>query len=279
MRPIRFLIQLGKEAQRDDLFALASQLTYKLLLAFFPFLIFLISTLAFLSLDATQWIETLENILPGEAGNLLDVFFKEIVFTKNLGVLSISLLVSLYSSSSGFAVVMRCVNLTYEQKDCRNFFFTQLISIVLVLIFSLSLVSMLVLLIFNKLLFNFFAHLLPYPEVMEIIFESLGFLVDVVILIIAVMFIYKLANCKKQKLRSVLPGACVTVIIWIVASKAFSIYVNNFGNYSKVYGSIAGIFILIVWLNMISTTLLIGSEINSLLDENSSKKVEEKPQN
>ncbi|MDR1914229.1 MAG: YihY/virulence factor BrkB family protein [Clostridiales bacterium] len=266
MRLITGIISLVKEAEKDELFSLAGQLTYKMLMAFFPFLVFVISSLAFLNLNGEYWISTLTDILPSEAGSLLSVFFNEVINTPNVGVLSVSLLISLYNASSGFYVVIKCVNQTYGYKDCRNFFLNQLISLCLVLIFTLSLASMLILMIFNNNIFDLYEQFFPHAPNAERLFQLTGFIITMGILLLATMIIYKLANCRHPKFKKVLPGALVAVGIWVIASEGFSIYVNNFAKFSKIYGSIAGVFILITWLNIISTTLLLGSEINSMLD-------------
>jgi len=267
MRLILFIIRIGKEAVKDDLFAMAGQLTYKMLLAFFPFLIFLISLLGFVNLDTHYWMQILSEAMPMETGRLLDVFFAEIINTRNLGVLSTSLLITLYNASSGFFVVIRCVNHIYGQKNCRNFFVNQLISITLVIMFALSLMSMLLLMIFKDNIFAFAAELMPTSPFVYQLFTITGFLITAGVLLITTMLIYKLASCKKQRLIGVMPGAIVTVALWIISSEAFNVYLNNFARYSMVYGSIAGVFILIMWLNIISTSLLLGSEINFLLDK------------
>ncbi|MDR1559652.1 MAG: YihY/virulence factor BrkB family protein [Clostridiales bacterium] len=268
MRLILFIVRIAKEASKDDLFAMAGQLTYKMLVAFFPFLIFLISLLGFANLDARYWMQTLSDAMPAEAGRLLEVFFDEIINTPSVGVLSTSLLVSLYNASSGFFVVIRCVNQTYGYKNCRNFFLNQLISIALVIMFAMSLTSMLLLLIFNDRIFAFAESLMPTAPYVGPMFELIGFLICAGVLLFTTMMIYKLSNCRNPRLLSVMPGAIVTVLLWVVSSELFNIYINNFARYSKVYGSIAGVFILIMWLNIISTSLLLGSEINSMLDKN-----------
>jgi membrane protein len=262
MRILSFIIQLVKEAEKDDLFAMASQLTYKLLLAFFPFLIFLMSYLAFLNLDTMYWQTILEEIIPGEAGGIITVFFDEVL--QNMGVLSISLLFSLFTASSGFAVVIRCVNQTYGYKNCRGFIKTQLISLALVIMFAFSLSLMLVLLIFNDIILGYLSGFIYYPENFAVIFDILGIVITAGVLLLTTMMVYKLSNCKPVKMKSILPGAFFCVALWIISSKAFSIYVDNFSSYYKTYGSIAGIFILMMWLNIVSTSLLLGSELNSM---------------
>ena len=76
---------------------------------------------------------------------------------------------------------------------------------------------------------------------------------------------------KKLNGRRVLPGAIFTSIGWIIASLGFSYYVNNISNYSRFYGSLGAVFILMIWLYLTSIILILGAEINSALDTNKNK--------
>ena len=271
MRLILFIIRIGKEAVKDDVFAMAGQLTYKMLLAFFPFLIFLISLLGYANIDRHYWINELFSVMPDGAVSVLNSFYDEVIMTRSVGIMSTSLLISLYNASSGFFVVIRCVNLTYGYKNCRNYLKNQLISISLVFMFALSLTSMLLLMVFNDRIFSLIIQFMPDTRFIRLLSTFVGFIFSAGIMLITTMMIYKLSNCKNTSLLHVTPGAVVTVSLWIISSKVFNIYVNNFSRLSYVYGSIAGVFILIMWLNLISTSLLLGSEINSMLDTNAAR--------
>jgi membrane protein len=84
-------------------------------------------------------------------------------------------------------------------------------------------------------------------------------------LLAAVCAIYKILSCKSVRLLSVLPGAAVTVALWVLASKAFEIYIANFSRFSVVYGGLGSVFVMMIWLNIVSFFLLVGSEINALM--------------
>ena len=77
--------------------------------------------------------------------------------------------------------------------------------------------------------------------------------------------LYHFTPCRKLKWKDVMPGAIFTTIGWVVCSLLFSLYVNNFGSYSMIYGSIGAVIILMTWLFLISEVLLIGGEINATL--------------
>ncbi len=262
---ILFIIKLVKEVQKDDLIAKANELTYKLLLALFPFIIFLMTLLGFLNIDGNLFIKQMSEYLPKEIMGIIEVFVVEVINTRNISLLSISLLFSIIAASSGFDSVIRGINQCYGCKETRNFFHVKMLSIVMVFIFTASVIVSLILIIIDT---HFMSNINPtlFPKLTSTFFGILWLAVSVVVLLLTVMIIYRLSGCKKIKFKALLPGALFTVIIWLIASKGFNIYIENFSQFSKVYGSLGSIVILMFWLNIISIVLLLGSEINALLD-------------
>jgi len=258
-----FLIQLGKKALDDDLFALSNELAYKILLSFFPFMVFLVSLLGFLNLEDSPFVARLFGMLPVDVGEMMWGFMAELQANPSVGLLSISLLMSIYSASNGFRAVIRGVNKAHGYKDDRNWVKKTALSAGLMLIFVFSIIIMLVLWLFNDILI---------AAVEQFMFINLGLLAFVsswlaamVVLVGMTALMYRLA-CASAKVGRIFPGACVTVVLWAVSSEAFGVFISRFSNISVLYGSIAGVFILIVWLNLISLILLLGNLVNAVLD-------------
>ena len=260
---IIFMVQLGKKTLDDDLFALSNELAYKILLSFFPFMVFLVSLLGFLHLDDSSFIHRLFDVLPVDISLVMENFVAELQAQPSPGLLSASLLVSMYSASNGFRAVMRGVNKAHNFKDERNWIKKTALSTALMLIFTFSIIVMLTLWIFGDALLNMLSHFIPLNT--GIVTQIATSVVSLSVLVVATTWIYRLA-CAKPKIGRIFPGACATVALWAVSSEAFGIFFGRFSNISVVYGSIAGIFILIVWLNLISFFLLLGNTINALLN-------------
>ena len=94
-------------------------------------------------------------------------------------------------------------------------------------------------------------------------------MLPIIIIFIVFIVLYSVAPNVKTKLKSVLPGAVFTSIIWLAGSFGFGWYISNFGNYSKTYGSIAGIIILLLWLYITSFIIIVGAEINAIIHQRS----------
>ena len=84
-------------------------------------------------------------------------------------------------------------------------------------------------------------------------------------MVLTAALFYSLASCEKISILSTIPGAVSAAFFWIVSGYLFNLYILNFGKYSKIYGSIGGVFVLSIWINLMSFILLLGGEINAAL--------------
>ena len=88
-------------------------------------------------------------------------------------------------------------------------------------------------------------------------------------LILAIALTYYLTPDVKQNWRWISPGSVVAIPVWIIASLAFSFYVNNFGSYNKTYGSIGAVIVLLLWLFITGFIIIVGAEINAVIEHSS----------
>ena len=257
-----FATRLGKKAIDDDLFALSNELAYKILLSFFPFMVFLVSLLGFLDLQDSDAIMRFFENLPQDIAATLNNFITELQARPSAGLLSASLIVAMYSASNGFRAIIRGVNKAHGYADKRSFIKKTALCAALMLIFTFSVIIMLGLWIFSDAILSTLA---PYlSKSVNIAIRITSAVIALGILIASISWIYWLACAQHNKVK-ILPGACTTVILWAVSSEVFALFISNFSNISVIYGSIAGVFILIIWLNLISFFLLLGNSVNALL--------------
>jgi membrane protein len=202
------------------------------------------SLAGFLNLDKERIMASAIENLPAEAYELVKLFVEEVVNVQSPSLLSGSLLVFLYGASSGFEAVIKAINKAYDHKDCRGFIKIRLVSVFMVFIFAIIISA-------SGLLF-----LLEGP---------LAFLAGAVVLVLTAALFYSLASCEKISIASTLPGAAAAAFFWIVSGRLFNLYILNFGKYSKIYGSIGGIFVLSLWINLMSFILILGGEINAAI--------------
>ena len=260
---LRFVTELFQKFRKNNLFFLSNWLTYRVMLAFFPFLVLIMSLLSYMNLDTMLMTEALKGILPEQVFKMVNNFINETKAIRNHAVLSTSIFFVVINSINGFRAITRCINNAYDVEDRRNVIMQTLLSIVLMFIFTIAILIMLTLLLFGRQLWGLLETAFIWEPARLITAGSA--VVSLIMVIIVVMLIYKLSCTGKLKLRTVFPGAIFAVLSWIIASIIFGYFVTSFSNMSAVYGSIAGIFVLMLWLNLISVILLIGNEINAYL--------------
>ena len=159
-----FIIYFVVKIKDDDIFALAAQLAYYLILSFFPFLIFLLTLVGFSNLDSMEVLGALRAVLPTSAFELIYNVIIEIIEKQNTGLLGASLLLVIWSASSAFRAVIKGINKAYGLKENRSFIRRALIAILCT--FSLAFVIMLtlVMLVFGRLIGDLLASYLPFQR-------------------------------------------------------------------------------------------------------------------
>ena len=255
------------KVKRDDIFALASQLAYYLILSFFPFLIFLITLIGFSNLNNAEVLEGLQSRLPTAVFELTASTISEVINSQNTGILGISGILAIWAASSAFRAIIKGVNKAYDVDEDRSFIKRSIIGIISVIALALTIICTLAMLVFGDLIGEFLNRFLPFEHLINFIWNILRYVIIIAMMIVVFAMIYKVAPAKRIKFRSVLPGAIITTIGWLIASLAFSYYVNNFSNYSRLYGSLWAVFVLMTWLFMTSIVFILGVEINSVLEK------------
>jgi membrane protein len=250
------------KCSREQIIERSASLTLRVLLAFFPFLVFLMSLMGFLELDSYAIFEGLYKVLPDDISILVAGFVHEISETRNAGVLSAALFFSVYNTTNGFRAIIRTTNAAYGVDEQRSLAAQIWFSFVLMILFSAAIIVMLGILIFGRQVWAFI-----FPDGSELFYARMSYFLALFALFAFTSYIYKLACAKPLPLKHILPGAAVTVIAWAVTSALFGFITQNFTQLPAIYGSIAGVFLLVLWLNAVSIILLAGNEINALLHE------------
>ena len=261
-----------KKIIEDDIYALSSQLAYNLILSFFPFIIFIMTVIGYLHLNSEEVLTLLKNIMPLPAYELVQSTVLEVVNSQQAGLLWVSILLTLWVSSSGFGAVIRGLNKAYGIEEKRSFIKVKLISIVAVLILAIVIVITLFLFVFGEYIKGFITMNTSYSGAFMLILGIGKNIILTLFLIIAFTVMYELIPCKRIGWYNAVPGAAFTTLGWILASYAFAYYVNNFSNYSRLYGSLGAVFIFMTWIFLTSFILILGGEVNVILLDKEEKR-------
>lgn len=259
---LEFIILLIKKIKDNELVEMANALSFKLILAAFPFAIFLLSTLSFLKVDYSYVIKLFFEYTPEQANGIINTFLREVIYEKKLSVLSSSLAIALFSASSGFYSALKGLNRAFELKDKRSWLKTRFVCIIMVFIFTILIVLSLAALIFGDTVVNFFLGR-DVPRGFTGIVSQTN-IAMVLLLFLLISIVYIIAVNRRLSLGDVAPGSIFTVVFWFIVSKLFNIYVKYFSSVSVIYGSIGGVFVLFYWIYLISVIFLIGGQINAI---------------
>lgn len=264
-RAKRYAKNLYARFKDDDVPALGAQLTYYLILAFFPFLIFLVTIVSFFQMSGDSVLSEWIRMLPADTGGRLRTTLTEVTANRSGAVLSFGMLGTLWAASNGVNAIIKGLNKAYDEKETRPFWKVRGISVLSTLVLAVVIVLSMLLLVFGKVLGEYVFRLLSFPDGFPLIWNVVQYVVPLTAMLGVFVLLYWLTPDRRLTFREVIPGAVFTTVGWIASSLLFSLYVNHFGNYSKTYGSLGGVVVLLVWLYLSSNIILLGGEINATL--------------
>lgn len=262
-RGFGFIKDLLEAIRKDDIAPYAHQLTLSLILAFFPFVMFLFTLVGFFNLDASAILDTFKRVLPQSVYPFLSEIVIDIVDRQRGGLLSLSIGLAIYSASGGFRAFMKSSNRVTGLEEKRNILIRYLLSIVWVVLFALTIVVVLVTLGFGKQILSLLDESLPRIPLSGLI-HVLRLVVPLVMTLLVLTLFYMHGPSERIPFKYALPGSVFTTVVWALLTFAFQYYVDNMANYSRFYGAIGALIALLIWLQLISTILLIGVEINAV---------------
>jgi membrane protein len=258
------------EFRADDLTDLAAALTYYGLLAIFPALIALVSILGLVGHSATQpLVENLDNVAPGPAKSIFTSAIENVQHSRgSAGVAFVAgLAVALWSASGYVSAFMRAANRIYDVEEGRRIWKTLPVGVgvTVVTVFLLAVSSVAVVLTGG--LARQVGNLLGVGSTAVSVWDIAKW--PVLLLLVSFMFalLYWAApNVKHPGFRWLSPGAVCAVVLWVIASAAFALYVANFSSYNKTYGALASLVVFLVWLWISNIAVLLGIELNAELE-------------
>lgn len=263
-KTLRFLEDLYCRYEDDEIAALGAQMTYYLILSFFPFLIVLLTLAGLTPLSEEEVWSNLAVMLPEATFLVISDIIRQIVKERNDALLSVGMFATIWAASNGLNSIIKGLNKAYDEAETRPWWRVRAISVVYTLAIAVVLTLTIALLVFGHLLGTQMFRLLEAPGYFEAVWDVVKFVIPTSTAFLAFLLLYRNAPNRSLKFRSVVPGALFASIGWVGISLAFAFYVNHFNAYTRTYGSIGGIIVLLVWLYLSSMILLVGGEVNAV---------------
>lgn len=269
----KFFLDLNKEISDDNIFNGAAALGFYLTLAIFPAIIALMAVIPYLPIQNVDQaiMDLLQQALPSEAYDVVANVVQQVTSNRSGGLLSLGLLGTLWAASSGMYAIMQQLNITYDVKEARSFVRARATALLLSIMFGLLVLGAFSLIVLGGVIQDWIGARFGVSNALLTFFAVFRWVLIVLALLLGFALIYRYAPNVEQKFAFITPGSIFGVTLLVIASIGFAIYTSNFADYSATYGSIGAVIILMLWLYIAGLVLLIGSEINALIEHYSPK--------
>lgn len=259
-----------KEIGKDALVNKASSLAYNFMLAIFPGIIFLFTLIPFIPKRIgfqDQLMVLLQLILPVQAYKAFETTLSEIIKIQNGKLLSFGIILSVFFATNGMHNLMKAFNKSSLVVETRSWLKQRLIALILTVVIAISLIITIAAMTVGEISLNYInkgLHIKGNAVSYLIEFSRWALLGILYFVTISILYRYGPANTKKWRFFSA--GSWLATILAFLTIWGFSFYINHFGSYNKVYGSIGTLIVIMIWLYLNSLILLIGFELNASVD-------------
>lgn len=265
---ILFLIKFNKRYKEHHITAFAGQMAYFFTLSIFPMLMFTVTLISKLNINYENWIWTFKDVVPEDIAKIIYEFIDRSINTQGITLLSVSGIIMLYSASRATHSLQRALNSSLEIADGKNFLITKLYSMLYTLLFIVIMILSLIIpeIIVKALLFienNFLIGM--NLEFIKTIGLGRHFLM-VLLYLLVFGSIYMYLPSKRMKFKETYKGAIFAIVGTALANSIFTKIVTKLIDYSIIYGSLSAIIALMIWLYIFSIIILLGAELNAILN-------------
>ena len=225
--------------------------------------------------NLNQWVRMFGKVLPPDAYSLLNNTFQQIVGQQRGDLLSLSILVTLWASSSGMEAIISALNRAYDSAPERPWLRQRLLAIALTLGLAAFIISALALIFFGENISGQLAEYFGFSDTFNTIWAVAQWPIIIGLVFFGVELVYYFApniprgeNGKRWEWFT--PGAIFAVALWLLISFGLRFYLSRFGDFNATYGALGGVMVLMLWLYLTGMAILVGGEINSVLKNRAS---------
>jgi membrane protein len=254
-----------KDSIQDDIAGIAAQLSYYFFLSLFPALLFVVALASFFPLYNfnDELMRLLGPIAPREVLTLLQDQLTSLSNQGNAGILSLGLLMALWSSSAAMVSIIDAMNRAYDIEETRPWWKRRLIAIGLTVGLAVFILTSFALVVAGPWLADFLGRSFGLAPVFTWTWKILQW--PIVLLLVSSGFglVYYFAPDAEQEWVWITPGALTGTLLWLLASLIFRFYVINFGHYDEAYGTLGAIILTLLWFYITALAMVMGAELNA----------------
>jgi membrane protein len=266
----KFFLRLYERSFDADIFGCAAQVAFYFSFALFPLLYFLVSLFGLILVSSdglmNELFVYLHRIMPFAVFDLVKNTVVEVVANSTGGKVTFSLFLTLWSASAGIDAIRNSLNGVYEIKETRDWWRTKTQSIILTFVFSILATVVLGAVFYGWQLVQYLLSGLGLQVTSPLILVTIQWISILLLMLFVCEIIYNLLpNIKERRWAWINPGSIVAILLWIIFTSAFRLYLDYFNSYNRTYGSLGAVIIMMLWLYLTALALLVGGTINSLL--------------
>jgi membrane protein len=256
----------GKGLFEGRLTLRASAISFDFFLALFPTIIFFFTIIPFVPIYDFQptLLQTLQDVIPATLWTHVNTTLEDIITRPRTDLLSLGFVLALYFATNGINTVIEGFNSTYHGLETRSWFRQRLLAIILLFVFSTLIILVTTLFIAG----NFVMGWLVDENILTngftiVVLQVIRWILIVGLFLFINSFLYYLAPAKKKEFRFISPGSLLSTVLLIITTFGFNFYIENFGRYNALYGSIGTLLVFMLWIYFNSNIILIGFELNA----------------
>lgn len=251
------------EAQSDNLPGESAKVAFYFFLSLFPAILTLFSLTGFVGGEAAfDWIMgRIRSMVPQQTASYLARFVRQVTSDQQAGILSLGLLLTLWSASTGVSAVTDAMNRMYDVEETRNWFKRRGIALGLLAAIIVLMIGATTIIVAGPSLVDF----MGLDRVMAVLRWPIG-LAAIVFLLSLLYYVLPNRDQRHRILMSLL-GAVVGGLGWLAVTGLFRLYIANFGSYSETYGFVGSVIVLMIWLQLTALAILFGGEVASTVEQ------------
>lgn len=260
-----------KEIQRDDIVTRANGMAFNFFLSLFPILLILVSLLPYVPIEGFEstFYTSIFNSLPDDTKNFVQNTIESLRTMPRGNLISTSLLMSLFFASNGILSMIKGFEKSYEISfQNRNFIKKRMVALWLLILLSALVIGGCFVILVGQTLRSYILENTGVDHINIVLLGAVKWLFVFSIIYSMISSIYRFAPAFRRKTGFFSPGAMLATTLIIVTTLLFSLYVNRFDTYNKIYGSIGAIIATMVWIEINCFNLLIGFELNASITVN-----------
>ncbi|MGB4837573.1 MAG: YihY/virulence factor BrkB family protein [Saprospiraceae bacterium] len=254
-----------KEIQKDNLTTRANSISFSFFISIFPAIIFLFTLLPLFPIvkDYTLMLNMqLRGVIPKNAHDYIFSIINDITSIKRDSLLSLGALLALFFSSNGMLTLMSGFDKAYHETfKPRSWINSRLIAIALTVVLSMLLIMSLIMMVLEGHVIDYLRDVHRVPESVIVLFSIFNWLFAIFMVYTGISLIYTYGPSMHRRIPFINVGAIIATIFSLITSLGFSFFINNFGRYNEIYGSIGALIVMMTWIQFNSFILLVGFEL------------------